>query len=68
MLLTWSQSAPALGSKVIDVDLLGVIRDHAEVCQCRIDLLNQVIPRMPLPDDGSTAIARRLHFDDVLGP
>ena len=56
------------GSKVIDVNLFGVISDDSVVCKCRVHVLNQVIPRMPLPDDGSTAVARRLDLDDVIGP
>ena len=40
---------------VVEVDELGVIGDDAVVGLCRIEVLDEVIPGMPLPDDVGAA-------------
>ena len=52
----------------IDVDELGVIRDRAVALQIRIEVLDQVIPGVPFPDDLRVVLAERLQLVDGVGP
>jgi len=53
--------------RVVHVDQLGVIGHHAEVGLAGIEILDQVIPDVPFPDDRTGRRTGGLDLDDVIG-
>ena len=53
--------------RIVDVQTLRVVGDDSVVGEARIEVLDQVIPDMPLPDDPARRRSGRLHFDDRIG-
>ncbi|MBL0174357.1 MAG: hypothetical protein IPP94_03660 [Ignavibacteria bacterium] len=52
----------------IDVEEFWMITHDAVICFRRVVVLDEMIPRMPFPDDVAAAGSCRLHLDDVVGP
>ena len=59
--------APA-DADVVNVDKLRVIRHNTKVALPRVVILDQVIPKVPLPNDLSASRAIGLNFDHVIRP
>ncbi|MFM1942463.1 MAG: hypothetical protein RI897_1445 [Verrucomicrobiota bacterium] len=56
------------GSEVIDVDEFGVGGDVVVVGFGWVEVLDEVIPDAPFPDDSGVVCAVGLEFHDFLGP
>ncbi|MCZ7587012.1 MAG: hypothetical protein M5R36_28725 [Deltaproteobacteria bacterium] len=50
---------------IIDVNKFRVILDDAEVVPARVEILNQMIPEIPRPDDVAALRIRGFDFDDL---
>ena len=52
----------------VDVDPLGMVRRIAVIGEVRIDILDQMIPCVPFPDDSRVIEPHRFEFDEHVGP
>ena len=57
-----------LVSDRVDISQFRMVGHNAEVLLGGIEILNQMIPRMPLPDDFARTRTRLSHLDDVIRP
>ena len=55
---------PAALDRTVRIDQFRVIRDHAVVVLGGVEVLDQVVPDVPLPDDVAAAAARGRDLDD----
>ena len=63
-----ASSSVSRAACIIDVDAFGMVADHPVIVFARVVILDEVIPRMPSPDDVGAVVANRLNLDDVVGP
>jgi len=59
---------PGVASSRIDVHELRVVGNDAKIVFRRVEILDQVVPQVPLPNDGSRRRSRLLDLDNVLWP
>ena len=52
----------------VDIGEFRMFREHAVIRRVRIEILDQMIPRVPLPDDFARTRTRLSHLDEVIGP